>query len=130
MIRIWIDADGVVRLEARGQLEAAAVLAEHERFYTEEWDAYVAAKRHLADYRGTDLSDIDPGMIRSLAARSVEIAKARPPLRVAVLMDEGVGYGLARMWEMHAEQTGWPLKVFTAEAEAWKWLHGSDEPDA
>lgn len=122
MIRIWIDDAGVIRLEARGQLEAGAMLRAHDRFYEEEWDAFVAADRHLADYRGVDLTAVEASTIRALASRNVEISKQRPPLRIAVLVDPGAGYGLARMWEQHADKTGWPLKVFIDEGEAWRWL--------
>lgn len=122
MIRIWIDEEGVVRLEASGLLDPAVVLEAHEQFYREHWDAYAAADRHLADYRGADLARIRGEDIRGLAERNVEIAQLRPPLRIAVLVDPGVGFGFARMWEQYAFETGWPLKLFTDEGEAWAWL--------
>lgn len=127
MVRMWIDDDGVIRLEARGRIEAGPLLAAHERFYEEHWDAFVAAGRHLADYRNADLSGIEGASVKKLASGNVEISRRRPPLRIAVLMDEGLGYGLARMWEQHAQATGWPLKVFTAEDEAWRWLDEDDD---
>jgi hypothetical protein len=127
MVRIWIDDDGIVRLEARGALDPVAAAAVHEDFYRQHWDAFVAADRHLADYRGAQLDNIPGDAIREAAERNVEISRLRPPLRIAVLIDAGLGFGLARMWEQHAQETGWPLQIFTDEAAAWEWLR-SDVP--
>lgn len=126
MIRIWIDEEGVVRLRASGLLDPAAVIRAHEDFYEEHWDAYVEADRHLADYRGVDLTHMESDHIRTLASRNVEIAEVRPPLQIAVLVDPGVAYGFARMWEQYAFETGWPLKLFTDEDAAWAWLQEGD----
>lgn len=126
MVRIWIDDDGIVRLEARGVLDPVDVAEAHEAFYRENWDDFVASDRHLADYRDTALAQVDANAVRELAARNVEISRLRSPLRIAVLMDAGLGFGLGRMWEQYARETGWPLQVFTDEDEAWSWLRSDD----
>lgn len=129
MIRIWIDDDNVVRLDASGRLDPADVLRAHERFYEEHWEAYVAADLHLADYRGADLSGIAGEHIRTLAEGIIDVAQRRPPLRIAVLMDPGVGFGFGRMWQQFASPTGWDQRVFTDEEEAWRWLREGDGAD-
>lgn len=124
MVRIWIDDQGIVRLETRHPSRGTALFDAHESFYAEHWDAFLLASRWLADYRGFDFESVHPDVVKSLAIRSVEIAGMRPPLRIAVLVDAGLGFGLARMWEQLANSTGWTLGTFTDEDEAWTWLLG------
>jgi hypothetical protein len=65
---------------------------------------------------------LSPNEVREIADRDRELAVfTRPGLPVAVLAPTEVAFGLARMWEVFVENTGWETIVFKdrAEGEAW-----------
>ena len=60
--------------------------------------------------------------VRRIADRDRELAAfTRPGLPVAVLAPNDLAYGLARMWDVFVENTGWETVIFRAreEGEAW-----------
>jgi hypothetical protein len=66
---------------------------------------------------------LSPDEVRQIAERDREIAViTRPGLPVAVLAPTDVAYGLARMWEVFVENTGWETIVFKAREEGEDWV--------
>ena len=72
--------------------------------------------------------------LRRLAEESRVAAKFAPGAHVALVAPRDLVYGLARMWEVFATETGWTTQVFRdrASAEAWlaEQLAGTGEPPA
>ena len=61
--------------------------------------------------------------VRRIAERDRELAAiTRRGLPVAVLAPTDVAYGLARMWEVFVENTGWETIVFKARREGEDWV--------
>ena len=62
--------------------------------------------------------------VRIISAQDKQIAKIAPPdLVVVVLAPSDVDFGMARMWQVFAEETGWQTAVFRSCASAGKWLN-------
>jgi hypothetical protein len=49
---------------------------------------------------------------------------AVPGAPVAIVATSELVFGMARMWEVHVEDTGWTTRVFRSRAEAEAWLRG------
>ncbi|HMF15835.1 MAG TPA: hypothetical protein VKE98_01455 [Gemmataceae bacterium] len=59
--------------------------------------------------------------VRSVAYLDRRLAQINACLCVAVVAPKGVVFGMARMWEVLAEPTGWRIRIFRDlhEAEIW-----------
>lgn len=61
--------------------------------------------------------------VRRIADKDRELAIiTRPGLPVAVLAPNDLAYGLARMWEIFVENTGWETIVFRVREEGENWV--------
>ena len=74
-----------------------------------------------------DLSDVTElkltgDDVRALAYMDRRLALVNPNICVAVVAPKGVVFGMARMWEVLAEPTGWPTAVFRDLKEAESWI--------
>jgi hypothetical protein len=47
---------------------------------------------------------------------------AEPGMPVAVAAPQDIGFGMARMWEVHPHETGWRIAVVRSRAEADSWI--------
>jgi hypothetical protein len=67
--------------------------------------------------------ELSPDEVRKIADRDRELAViTRPGLPVAVLAPNDVAYGLARMWEVFVENTGWETIIFKTREEGEDWV--------
>ena len=74
-------------------------------------------------YAVMDLSAISQGQIDTESVRlSAKPADGTPQLTVAIVAPSDVLFGLSRMWEMLAEQTGLATRVVRTRAELITWL--------
>ena len=60
--------------------------------------------------------------IHGIVAENRVTAQAAPSVIVAVAAPHDHLFGMARMWEALADQTGWTIRVFRARQEALAWL--------
>ena len=67
--------------------------------------------------KGLSLSSSD---VAQIANRAKNIGF--PPSKVAILVSDKLGYGLARMFDVYREQENQKINVFETEEEAMKWL--------
>jgi hypothetical protein len=66
---------------------------------------------------------LSPDEVRKIADRDRDLAViTRPGLPVAVLAPNDVAYGLARMWEVFVENTGWETIIFRTRSEGEDWV--------
>ena len=62
--------------------------------------------------------------IRDLADHDVRISRINPSIIVAVVAPSDHLFGMARMWETVAEETGWSMAIFRSRHEADAWIAG------
>jgi hypothetical protein len=75
----------------------------------------------LSDFTAVDAVDVTNRAIHRIAELCRVAAAAGNPRMVAVVGDRDSVFGLARMWQVFAHETGWTTEVFRSrpEAEAW-----------
>jgi hypothetical protein len=97
------------KIEAMERLLASPELLRHLRYMViDEGVAHV------------DLSAQD---IRTIAELDRRIAQIAPPgIVIAIIAPREVDYGMARMWQILIEETGWETMVFRSFDEADSWL--------
>jgi|SRR5580704_2708505 hypothetical protein len=111
---------GILRLWS-GIVVASEVIAATAGFLAPEGGA--KAEYLIADFAGvTDLKATTKD-IRNLSTAEAGIATVIPDLVIAVVAPSDFIFGLARMWEVFGEKTGWTLRVFRSRPEAEAWVH-------
>jgi hypothetical protein len=122
-VSIIITDDGLgVLLTAAGNLSFQEVLAANEHFFKHHAEAFLHCRYWFADYAQVEHTDVDFTQIRQLAAMHVSVSKLNPQLIVAVHSSADFIFGMARMWESFAAETGWTTQVFRSAEEAKDWL--------
>ena len=79
---------------------------------------------HLWDFTETDLSQIKGDDLQEIAVFAKQYTPTRIEARTALVSPSTVGFGLARMFEVFAENVGLPveLNVFRSPEEAKEWI--------
>jgi hypothetical protein len=112
---------GVV-LIASEYLSTQDVLDANLDFFNQYAQEFLSCRYWLADYSQVEDSDADFTQIQRLASIHVNASKTNPQLVVAVYGSKDFVFGMARMWEMLAEATGWQTGVFRSAEEAKAWI--------
>lgn len=120
-IKIADSGLGVV-LIARGDLFIQDVLDANHDFFNQYAQEFLSCRYWLADYSQVEDTDADYTRIHQLADLHVKMSKLNPQLIVAVYGPQDFIFGMARMWEMLAEATGWQTAVFRSAEEAKAWI--------
>ncbi len=60
--------------------------------------------------------------VRSIAEKSLEIAKINPAVTVAITTNEEISLLLAEMWQLLVDESSWDVNVFTNREDLDRWL--------
>jgi hypothetical protein len=115
---------GVV-LVAEGNLSFQEVLQANENFFKHYAQEFLHCRYWFADYSQVEQTDVDFTQIRHLASIHINVSKQNPQLVVAVYSSADFIFGMARMWESFAAETGWATQVFRSADEAKTWIQAS-----
>lgn len=65
--------------------------------------------------------DVPTEAINLVAQYCVEASRVNPDAVIAIIADQDLIYGLSRMFQVLAEETGWEIEIFRLrdDAEAW-----------
>ena len=116
------EQDRGVLLLATGAVTGADLLAENERFFSASMDGFAAADYWYSDYSDVAFGEISAEHMHALSVVAETAGARNPGLVVALVAQGDLAFGLARMWERLAEQTGWRVGVRRDRAEAVAWL--------
>jgi len=76
----------------------------------------------MSDHTDTEDFRVSKSEIELMAQRDMEAAAVKFNMIFAIVAPEDLGFGLSRTFEVHAENTGWDIRVFRAVAEARDWI--------
>jgi hypothetical protein len=83
----------------------------------------VSNLRYMVIDQGAAHLDLSAEEVRIIAEQDRRMAQIAPPgVVVAMIAPREVDYGMARMWQVLVEETGWDTKVFRSFDEADSWL--------
>jgi hypothetical protein len=85
----------------------------------------------LSDHTALDAGELTAGDVEALVGVHLPFAHAIGPGMCAVVAGSSLKFGLARMFEAHAERLlPFRMRVFTSTEEAFIWLRGGvEEPE-
>jgi hypothetical protein len=83
----------------------------------------VSGLRYIVIDQADAALDLSPQDLRILAGQARRLAQIAPATVVAaIIAPREVDYGMARMWQVFVEETGWETMVFRSIDEADSWL--------
>ncbi len=99
--------------------EYVATLKEH---LTQDENKFKKYRFSLADYTAATKVDISSQAIKLIADFCIAAAVSNPEAVVAVVADQDLTFGLARMSEILMAKTGWESQVFRNRKDAESWI--------
>ena len=75
----------------------------------------------IVDFQETQRLDLTVNEIRDLARIDETLSKTAPSPCVAIVAPKDLHFGLARMWEIFVQTSGWKTGVFRTFQEACSW---------
>ena len=76
----------------------------------------------LVDFAEVEELVVSNADIAELAHQDIEASKTNPDIIIAVVARQNLAFGLARMWEAHAEKATFQTMVFRERREALAWI--------
>ncbi len=83
---------------------------------------FMTIHRQLCDMSMVSKFELTSEAIRSTARLDEEISQRFPGRQIAIVTDDPVGFGLARMYQLHAPRAQWDFQLFRSRREARAWL--------
>ena len=114
------DGRGILRLWTGAVAAGDVTVANADYLTREDW---TKLEYLIADFSGVTELQATTEDIRNIAIAEARIATLIPNLVIAVVAPTDYIFGMARMWEVFAEQTGWIRRVFRSRPEAEAWVH-------
>jgi hypothetical protein len=113
---------GGLRLLCRGVLTGDDLIGVHNRLLASP-EVLKRSKYALVDEMAVDRLDVSTAELETVADLDKRLAAvAAAHAVIAIVAPRDLGFGLARMWEVFAEETGWETMTFRSVAEAEPWV--------
>ena len=114
------DRKGAI-LVGSGRLKGTEFIAANNELFARDFEAepliYI-----LFDGDHATSVDVTVQDIRDIAQQDIEASSKLPHVLVAIFAHDELAYGLARMWQVYVDASGWRTAVFRDRAAAVKWL--------
>jgi hypothetical protein len=121
------EANGWVWMVGSGVITDEEVLTYRQSLLADP--RFRSSMKLLSDMRGIERVEVTAGGIRRLVHEESSHASELAARRLAIVTDSPVAYGMARMYQMLAENTGGAIQVFRQIEEATAWLQSEAAED-
>ena len=129
-VELSFDGDGSVFGSCNGTATGQELIDANDIIYSDEHIHQMAYQ--LWDFTGAERFNISNKKIHRIADQDVWGAKINPHFIVAVVGDDDLIIGLARMWEniTESKERSFESKVFRSIEEANKWINSKGNQSA
>jgi len=76
----------------------------------------------ITDFSNSNEIDISVSTVKIIAQMAIEVSKVNKNITVASAMPKDLVFGLGRMWQAYADETGWNSHMFHSRVEAENWV--------
>jgi len=118
---ITYQDDGGVVINYSGPITGQEAMAVDQEVYTSTAYPISNVSYIIADYSDTTDFNYPPGIVKVIAQIDKIILEENPDLLIAVVSKTSLGFGLARMWQVHTQMDERSL-VFRTREEAEDWV--------
>lgn len=113
------DGRGTLHV-VEGRVPGDTLASVNARFHADFAGHVQSSEYWVSDYSGFDSSELSASHSREVAEFSVGMNK--PDYAVAALVGRDLEFGMARMWESWAAETGWRMGIFREREKLRQWL--------
>ena len=117
-----LDGARGVLVRGWGRVDDADFLAAHRAHFASDPEFLSLQWYAIANWSGLLETDISPESLKAVAQLCLAATRVSPHLLLAMVGREDLPYGLSRMFEVLAEDTGWAIQSFRDEPGARKWI--------
>ena len=121
------DRNGWVKMVGSGVITDEEVLTYRQALLADP--RFRPSMKLLSDMRGIERVQVTAGGIRRLVHEESSHAHELAARRLAIVTDSPVAYGMARMYQMLAENAGGAIQVFRRIEDATAWLQAEATED-
>jgi hypothetical protein len=115
------EARGIL-VRGWGRVDDAEFLAAHLTHFSADPEFLSLQWYAIANWSGLLDTDIAPASLKAVAQLCVAAARVNPHVLLAMVGSGDLPYGLSRMFEVLAEDTGWAMESFRDEPAARRWI--------
>ena len=92
-------------------------------------EAYSEENVHIQNYQIIDFTncssfDLSSSDMQEIARIDKEASKINPNIRIAIIAPTDVAFGMSRVYEAYADETGFDIMVFRNSEVVEDWIHG------
>ena len=117
----YIDGGDGIELIGKGVVTGEEIYKANHTIYS--GDILIKQKYRLIDLVNIEGFDATHDDTVRLADQDIKASRANPNIRIAVVADDDLAFGLARLWEGYVSESGLETMVFRDKGEARKWLY-------
>lgn len=113
--------DGGVLLKGTGKVKGEEIIAANDKMYSDR-ESIASIKYQLCDFSELEKFEISNSEVETLANQDKRASQANPDMKIVIVADEDIVFGMSRMWEF---ESGFPESnsgVFRTMEEANLWL--------
>ena len=119
-VTVEVRGDGGIVLHYFDVLTAEQIIQAKRSLVTEQ---NRGMKYLIVDIAADVEIHISSAELRAIVEENKRLAAiAVPAMPVAIAAPQDLAFGLARMWEAYAQETGWRINVVRSRAEADSWI--------
>ena len=111
----FMDAGQGVRLITRGQVPGALIVEAHRILAEKHLEAFARATYCFSNHTALQAVLLNQSHARSVATIDTRLAVANPALVVGTLVHGDLEFGMVRIWQALADETGWRVGTFRDE---------------
>ena len=116
----YIDGGDGIELIGKGIVTGDEMCKANTTIYSD--DSLFRQKYKLVDFFNVEGFDATHEDSVKFAEQDIKAAKTNPNIRIAVVANDDLAFGIARLWEGYVSESGLETMVFRDREEALKWL--------
>ena len=116
----FIEHNGIL-CKGKGDITGIEIIDANKKIYKTP-ESIGEIKYQIVDFSDIESVEVSSPDIQKIAAQDAFAAKINPRMLIAVVGQDDIVFGLARMWQAYMDQPSFKTQIFRTIAEAEKWI--------
>ena len=116
----YIDEGIGIECTILGDATLDKILKAAEEVYSEEY--ITKQKYQIIDFTECTSFQLSSHDMRAIVEVDLETSKSNPDIIIAIIAPQDIAFGMSRVYEAYADETGFRIKVFRDKEESQLWI--------
>jgi len=116
----YIDEGIGIECTILGDATLDKILKAAEEVYSEEY--ITKQKYQIIDFTECTSFQLSSDDMRAIVEVDLKVSKSNPGLIIAIIAPKDIAFGMSRVYEAYADETGFRIKVFRDKKESQLWI--------